>query len=209
MKLVARSTRPSRGPRDEPGVLADRIVRVARHSFGEHGWAGTSIRGVARGADVDPALVHYYFDSKEALLDAAMTPPPEWLLSVAESVQAPIDRRGEAIVRAMLRAWSTPDIADALRSIVLTAAHVPAARERLRFVVSTALVEAAAAQLDDDERVVRASLVASHVIGVALVRSVWEIEPLATMDDDRLVTLLAPTIQRYLVAPLPDVGRDR
>lgn len=187
-------------------MLADRIVRAARRSFGDHGWGGTTIRGVARAAGVDPALVHYYFSSKEELLDAAMTPPPEWILSVADSVQAPIDRRGEAIVRAMLRAWSTPDIAEALRSIILTAAHVRAARERLRFVVTTALVGAAAAQLDDDERVVRASLVASHVIGVALVRNVWEIEPLAAIDDERLVALLAPTIQRYLVEPLPAGG---
>ncbi|GMU79719.1 MAG: TetR family transcriptional regulator [Acidimicrobiia bacterium] len=187
-------------------MLADSIVRAARHSFGEQGWAGTTLRGVARAAGVDPALVHYYFSSKEELLGAAMTPPPEWILSVADSVQAPIDRRGEAIIRAMLRAWSTPDIADALRSIVLTAAHVPAARERLRFVVTTALVGAVAAQLDDDERVERASLVASHIIGVALVRSVWKVEPLATIDDDHLVALLAPTIQRYLVEPLPISG---
>lgn len=187
-------------------MLAESIVRAARHSFGEHGWAGTTIRGIARAAGVDPALVHYYFSSKEALLDAAMTPPPEWILSVAGSVEAPIDARGEAIVRAMLRAWSTPDIADALRSIVLTAAHVPAARDHLRYVIATALVGAAAAHLDDDERVVRASLVASHVIGVALVRSVWEIEPLATIDDERLVALIAPTIQRYLVEPLANGG---
>lgn len=205
---MTRSSRPPRGPRDEPGVLADRIVRAARHSFGELGWAGTTIRGVARAADVDAALVHYYFASKEALLDAAMTPPVEWILAVAESVQAPIEQRGEAIVRSMLRAWSTPDIADALRSIVLTAAHVPAARERLQFVVTTAIVDAAAEQLDDEERTVRAALVASHVIGVALMRSVWEVEPLHSMSDDALVELLAPTIQRYLVDPLPSTSAD-
>lgn len=184
-------------------MLADRIVRAARHSFGELGWAGTTMRGVARAADVDAALVHYYYASKEALLAAAMTPPAEWILSVAESVQTPIEQRGEAIVRAMLRAWSTPDIADALRSIVLTAAHVPAARERLQLVVTTAIVDAAAAQLDDKERTVRAALVASHVIGVALMRSVWEVEPLRSMDEEDVVALLAPTIQRYLVDPLP------
>jgi hypothetical protein len=47
------------GPRDERGVLAARIVAAAREEFAEHGWAGTTLRAVARAADVDPALVYH------------------------------------------------------------------------------------------------------------------------------------------------------
>ena len=68
-----KSTTP--GPRDERGVLAARILRAARDAFAENGWAGTTIRSIARAADVDPALVYHYFGSKEGLLDAATTPP--------------------------------------------------------------------------------------------------------------------------------------
>ena len=64
------------GPRDERGVLAARILTEARTSFAEHGFAGTTVRAIARAADVDPALVHHYYGSKENLLDAATTPPP-------------------------------------------------------------------------------------------------------------------------------------
>ncbi|MFZ0713052.1 TetR family transcriptional regulator, partial [Mycobacterium sp.] len=46
------------GPRDERGVLAARIVAAARVEFAEHSWAGTTLRAVARAADVDPALVY-------------------------------------------------------------------------------------------------------------------------------------------------------
>ena len=63
------------GPRDERGVLAARILAAARESFAEHGLAGTSVRAIARSADVDPALVYHYYGSKNGLLDACTTPP--------------------------------------------------------------------------------------------------------------------------------------
>ena len=63
------------GPRDQRGVLAARILRAVREAFAETGWAGTTMRAVARAADVDPSLVYHYFGSKERLLDAATTPP--------------------------------------------------------------------------------------------------------------------------------------
>ena len=77
------------GPRDERGVLSARIVEAARDEFADHGWAGATIRAVARAADVDPALVYHYFGSKEGLLDAATNPPQTWLDSVAEVWTAP------------------------------------------------------------------------------------------------------------------------
>ncbi|WP_232002321.1 helix-turn-helix domain-containing protein, partial [Mycobacterium sp. 1482292.6] len=80
--MPKRSTTP--GPRDERGVLAGRIVAAARVEFAEHGWAGTTIRAIARAADVDPALVYHYFGSKEKLLDAATNPPQKWLDDVAK-----------------------------------------------------------------------------------------------------------------------------
>src|SRR4051812_28957114 len=71
------------GPRDERGVLAARILREARASFAGLGYAGTAIRAVARAADVDPALVYHYYDTKEGLLDAATTPPQSFLEQMA------------------------------------------------------------------------------------------------------------------------------
>ena len=35
-----------------------------------------------------------------------------------------------------------------------------------------------------------------------MMRWVWEIEPLASLPDDELVALVAPTIQRYLTGRL-------
>src|SRR5271170_7548055 len=67
------------GPRDLRGVLAARILAEARASFAEHGYSGTTVRAVARAADVDPALVFHYYGSKQNLLDVATTPPQSFL----------------------------------------------------------------------------------------------------------------------------------
>src|ERR1700742_5064394 len=81
---------PGRGPRDERGVIAARILGAARASFAQRGFAATSLRAVARDADVDPALVKYYFKDKVGLLDAALVPPPAWVELIARGAAVPL-----------------------------------------------------------------------------------------------------------------------
>src|ERR1700733_15518148 len=90
------------GPRDERGVLAARILTAAREAFADTGLAGTTIRAVAREADVDPALVYHYFGSKEGLLDAATAPPQRWLENVAKVWTAPADQLGAPLTTLLL-----------------------------------------------------------------------------------------------------------
>ena len=184
------------GPRDERGVLAGRILDAARQAFAETGWAGTTIRAVARAADVDPALVYHYFDSKEGLLDAATNPPARWLENVARTWTAPVDDLGEALLRLMLGAWADEETGRVLRAVLQTAAHEPATREKLRRVVEGQLI--GVSSLTDDERSVRSGLIASQIMGLAMMRYVWKIEPVASMTDNELVAAVAPNLQRYV-----------
>jgi AcrR family transcriptional regulator len=194
--------RRPRGPRDERGVTVAQITDAARASFANHGWAGTTLRGVAREAGVDPALVHYYFSSKEELLDASTNPPERWVASIHQTNLGPLDARGEAIVRNLVWSWSQPDISEVLSSILMTAAHEPRTREKLRATLTLGLLPAVADTLDADERMLRASLVASQVLGVIMLRYVWQIEPLASVPEDELVAMVGPNLQRYLTGPL-------
>ena len=120
-KLMAKNLPP--GPRDERGVLAARILTAARDEFAQNGWAGTTIRAVARSADVDPALIYHYFGSKEALLDAATAPPQRWLEGVAKTWSTPVDALGAELLRLMLGAWADDEIGPVLRAVLLSAAH--------------------------------------------------------------------------------------
>src|SRR5215210_2745091 len=85
-----------RGPREDRGVLSARIVAAARASFSEHGWAGTTLRGVARDAGVDLALVTYYFSDKRGLLAACLVFPAAFTEAVAAVQAAPVKQRGRA-----------------------------------------------------------------------------------------------------------------
>ncbi|WP_207546640.1 TetR family transcriptional regulator [Mycobacterium mantenii] len=197
MKLMAKKPLTP-GPRDERGVLAARIVAAAREQFAENGWAGTTIRAIARAADVDPALVYHYFGSKEKLLDAATNPPQKWLDNVAKVWTTPVDRLGAAVLRLMLDSWADEEIGPTLHAILQTAAHEPATREKLRRVVAGSLMGVAQLGRDERERLVRSGLIASQTIGLALMRYVWQIEPLASMTDDEAIAAIGPNLQRYV-----------
>ncbi|MHA7652728.1 TetR/AcrR family transcriptional regulator [Mycobacterium sp. ML4] len=186
------------GPRDERGVLQARILTVARQEFAVHGWAGTTIRAVARAADVDPALVYHYFGSKERLLDAATDPPAKWLETVARTWATPRDELGTRLVRSVLGAWADDDIGPVLRAVVLTAAHDDRTREKLRMVVERSLIGGSTLGTDETDRLRRSGLIASQLIGLALIRYIWRIEPVASMSDDELVAAIAPNVQRYI-----------
>jgi len=201
MKLMPkRSMTP--GPRDERGVLAARIVTAAREEFAEHGWAGTTLRAVARAADVDPALVYHYFGSKEGLLDAATNPPQKWLESVAKVWTTPIDQLGAALITLLLASWADDEIGPTLRAILQTAAHEPSTRKKLRRIVEGSLMGVSELGSDEHDRLVRSGLIASQMMGFALMRYVWKIEPIASMTDDEAIAAIAPNLQRYVTGDL-------
>jgi AcrR family transcriptional regulator len=193
---------PRRGPRAARGEIAARVLTAARASFATRGYAGTTLRDVAAAARVDRALVSYYFSTKAGLLAAAVEPPDGFIEDAMRASSAPLRHRGRALTENMLTQWETPGRAEVLRAIILTAAHEPAAMQRLRGVFTGSLIAAVAGHLDD-ERAIRAGLAASQLIGVAMARYVWRVGVLAELDRDQVVRYVAPTIQRYLAGRLP------
>lgn len=159
---------------------------------------------MARAADVDPALVYHYYGSKEGLLDAATAPEPLFLERVAATWAVPQAELGRALVEAMLANWADADIGPSLRAVLQTAAHEPATREKLRMVVERSLMGVSHLGVDEQDRQVRSGLIASQLMGCALMRFVWKIEPVASMGDAEIVDAIAPTLQRYIEGDLTD-----
>jgi hypothetical protein len=54
-----------------------------------------------------------------------------------------------------------------------------------------------------DQRELRAGLCGSQVLGLAVVRYVLKVEPLASADHATVIGAVAPNLQRYLTGPLP------
>lgn len=191
-----------RGPGRRPGAPDTRgeVLSAARVEFGERGYDGATIRGIAGRAGVDSALVHHYFGSKEQVFVAAMQLPAQPADLVDSIVSGRPDEVGERVVRTFFGIWSNPVSRAPFLAMLRGAFDHEAAAAMLRQFVSRALLSRVAASLDLPvaERELRVELAASHLVGTALLRYVVRLEPLASADEEQLVQLIAPTLQRYL-----------
>lgn len=72
-EVQAKPRRPGRPRlRDQAGSAPDLILKVALEEFGHNGFEGTNIAEIAKRAGVAKPLVHYHFESKEKLWQAAI-----------------------------------------------------------------------------------------------------------------------------------------
>jgi AcrR family transcriptional regulator len=187
------SSRP-RGRRPGASSTREAILAAARERFAGSGYDRTRLRDVASDAGVDAALVHYFFKSKDGLFAAAMELPFRPAEVIAPVLADGVDGLGERMARRMLTVWD--ENRPALLALVNSASSHPGAALALREFVLSEIVGRLAAALDGDR--LRATLVASQVVGVVAARYIARVEPLASMDREELVGLIAPTLQRYL-----------
>ena len=127
--------------------------------------------------------------------------PAEFLPKIFEPG---LDGVGERLVRTFIGVWDSPagtTVAALVRSAMQ---HEWSARMLREFLVTQILRRATRTlNLDPAEAPKRASLVASQMIGLAMLRYILKLEPLASMPEDEVVRTVSPTIQRYLADPLP------
>jgi hypothetical protein len=56
--------------------------------------------------------------------------------------------------------------------------------------------------VEPGEARLRASLVATQMAGLAMIRYVLKLEPLASAPPEVVISAIAPTLQRYITGPL-------
>jgi AcrR family transcriptional regulator len=184
------------------------VLFAARAAFAERGYDGASIRAIAGAADVDPALVHHYFGTKEKLFLAAVEAPadPEDLLP--EVLAGGRDELGANVVRMLLRVWDGPGRPAGLALVRSAVANEWGARMLREFLVSQVLRRVVGTLgLPPTETAARGSLVASQLVGVVMARYVLGVEPLASAPADQVVAAVGPTVQRYLTGDVELPGR--
>ncbi|MEU6300885.1 TetR family transcriptional regulator [Streptomyces erythrochromogenes] len=190
--------RPRQDEAEEGPGTQERIRLAAREVFAERGYDKTSVRGVAKVAGVDPALVHHYFGSKEDLFAAAIEISMEPAMVVPAVIGEGPDGIGERLARYFLDVWENPVTRAPLLAVIRSALTHEAAAKVLRGLVLRRLLERIAADLDVPDPTFRAELAASHMVGIAILRYVLQVEPLASAEPEDIVALVAPTLQRYL-----------
>jgi AcrR family transcriptional regulator len=190
------------GRRAGTSVTREAILEAARDAFARAGYDGTSIRAVARAAGVDPALVHHFFKSKEDLFLAAVAVPinPEAIL--APLIAGGRENLGEGLARLFLGLWEDAALRLQLVAMVRSSLASEAAAALLREFVSRQLAGRLAIALDLPQARLRATLAGSQLAGLAMVRYVVGVEPLASAPIETVVAAIAPTLQRYLTGPI-------
>jgi AcrR family transcriptional regulator len=189
------------GRRTGPTETREAIAAAARSAFADHGYDRATFRGIAAAAGVDPARVVHLYGSKEELFREVTSLPPavaEGIVRLAEGSRRTVGRRLAELVVGALEAPATRAIV--LARIRCASSH-PAAADLVRETVTADLRRLTTA-LTDDRPALRATLVGSQVVGIALARYVVLVEPLCSMSADEVVDVLAPAFQRYLVGPL-------
>jgi AcrR family transcriptional regulator len=197
-----RRGRPPRTEAADAPAARDRILAAAREEFSELGYDKTSVRGIAKAAGVDSALVHHYFGTKEQVFEAAIT------LSFAPAVEAPravedgpLDTVGERLTRFFFGVWENPATRTPLLAIVRSAVNNDTAAAVFRRIVATQVLRRIAGRLDVADAELRAELAAAQLVGIAMIRYVIKVEPLASADPEQIIRRVAPVVQAHLTAP--------
>jgi AcrR family transcriptional regulator len=186
------------GPTNSHGV----ILETARALFSEGGFDGTTMRGIAQAADVDSALIHHFFLSKQGLFFAAMQEAFAVPGLVAAVCEGDPDRAGERLAQAFFAHWEAPDIERQVAGLIRSARAFDGADSALCEFVGGEVIRPVTTKLGHGKPELRAALLGVQLIGVVYLRLVLMAEPLASMSVDELVAHVAPTCQAYLTERL-------
>lgn len=188
------------GRRPGAALTRDRILAAARREFSTSGYDGATIRGIASRAKVDPALVLHYFESKDGVFRAAVRFPVDPAEFIPGLVAPGLEGLGDRLVRFFVDTWDSP-AGSAMLGVIRSVVGNEDAAVLMREFVTREVLGRLAKALDLEEPQLRASLAGAQLIGMAMLRYVVRVEPIASAKADQLVAWLGPTIQRYLTDP--------
>lgn len=191
-------TPPRSGRRPGDSGTREAVLAAARHGFGTAGFMGTTIRGIARDAGVDPALVHRFFGSKEQLFAAAMELPVDLTAVVPALLAAGPDGLGERVARTFLTAWDATPGQGPMLALLRSAVSDRTAAASFRDFATRVVLGPLATAASPDRPELRASLAASQVFGLAVARYVVRLEPLASTPADALARDVGPLLDHCL-----------
>ncbi|MDX1449244.1 MAG: TetR family transcriptional regulator [Acidimicrobiia bacterium] len=194
-----------RGPRTGGEDTRQQILEAARRLFAQHGYDRTTMRAIGAASRVDPSLIHHYFGKKENLFAASISLPVDLPRRLSEILGESSTVAGEALARMFFSVWED---ADARTALIGQLRHAITTGERpvVAEFITSAVLGRVAAVMEGEDRELRAELVASHLMGIALLRYIIRMEPLASAEVETIVAMVAPRLQQYLDGTRSDPG---
>lgn len=184
----------------------DRILSSARELFARNGIDKTSIRSIAASAEVDSALVHHYFGTKQQLFAAAIHIPVDPMVVLEPLRRTPVEELGYVLPMLLVPLWDSEmgeRLIATMRSL-LTGSDVSLIRSFLQEVI----VAEVAPRVDNPAGSgrIRVQFVASQLVGVVMARYLIGLEPFASLPAEQIAKTIAPNLQRYLTGELPELS---
>ncbi|WP_158888840.1 TetR family transcriptional regulator [Amycolatopsis anabasis] len=174
----------------------EQIVDAARRLFAERGYAGATVRAIAAEAGVNPALLHHFFGTKQQLFVAVMNLPVNPAELLPQLLAGPSDELGERLVRLFLTIWGEPETRAPFVALVRSITTNDQAAAMMREFIDSAVFSKVAEARGIPR--IRVSAAAGQLVGMALLRYVLEVPPLADATEEEIVELVAPVIQYYI-----------
>ncbi|ANZ38556.1 TetR family transcriptional regulator [Lentzea guizhouensis] len=178
------------------------LLAAARETFVEKGYDGATVRAIAARAGVDAAMVNHWFGGKEGLFaQSVLQLPFDPAEILRRLLDGPVDEAGERIIRTFVTVWDATGggtFAALIRSVT---SHQEVANALRSFFIN-AIFKNLLTEIGAQDRDLRATLCATQMVGLGIVRYVVRFEPLASADMETVVSAIAPNMQRYLTGDL-------
>ena len=207
MSAAAAAAAAAAGRRPGNVDTKGQIVEAAKRVFAAKGYDGASLRAVAREAEVDPALVHHYFDGKADLFVAAMALPfdPRTVPMHAQSGSGSDSGVGAVVITGFLSMWDHAEgTGSSFASCVAGMAASTDVADAMREFVAERIWEKSPVNKgeSDDLPRQRRALVSSQLMGLAFIRYILRVPPISTTTPEEIARWAGPTLDRYMVGPI-------
>jgi AcrR family transcriptional regulator len=177
-----------------------RVLEIARELFGQNGYSGTTVRAIATAAGVDPAMVFYFFGTKQGLFSAVIDMSDKVPPAIESIFDGGLGTIGERIVRTLVenldKSGRTP-----LIMLTRSAPTDPQSEALLREFIDREITDRLAALLGTPDAALRAGMVNVQILGLAVARYIVHIEPIASASVDELAAMFGPLVQHCLTGP--------
>jgi AcrR family transcriptional regulator len=156
------------------------------------------VRDIAAAAGVDPALIRHYFGTKAELFRATMGWPFEPAQVAAQVTGGGRDEIGARLTRVFFEAWEQPDTRAPLLAILRGAATHEESATLVRQFIQGQVYRQIAAELPDPDAELRIDLAMAQLLGIAYLRHILRVEPIASTPLDELTARVAPVIGAHM-----------
>ncbi len=197
------SERPRRGRWRSGEQSRRRILAAARAGFARSGFDRATVRGIAAEARVDPAVIHYFFKSKEQLFLAAMRPEEAAGRRIVELLDEGVEQFAPRLLAHLLGVWDAADDFEPLVALLRSAPTHDGSALMLRDLIHEQIGARLTTALGVRDVELRLGLFSTQLIGLLVSRYVLGIEPVASTDPETLVRWMGPVLQAYLTGPPP------